>query len=97
MVVRPVEPTECASGPRPSPGCTVVEAEGPDRVRKGREAAYRFMTAVAGDLPGYEEATRMLFAGDWTAFDAAVEAWPEGVKEHVRMLADRTWRNGAED
>ena len=72
------------------------EAEGPDRVRKGREAAYRFMTAVAGDLPGYEEATRMLFAGDWTAFDAAVEAWPEGVREHVRMLAGRTWRNGAD-
>ena len=71
------------------------EAEGPDRVRKGREAAYRFMTAVSGDLPGYEEATRMLFAGDWTAFDAAVEAWPEGVREHVRMLAGRTWRNGA--
>lgn len=70
------------------------EAEGPDRVRKGREAAYRFMTAVAGDLPGYEEATRMLFAGDWTAFEAAVEAWPEGVREHVRMLAGRTWRNG---
>ncbi|MFC5344621.1 DUF2239 family protein [Brevundimonas staleyi] len=70
------------------------EAEGPDRVRKGREAAYRFMTAVAGDLPGYEEATRMLFAGDWTAFDAAVEGWPEGVREHVRMLAGRTWRNG---
>lgn len=70
------------------------EAEGPDRVRKGREAAYRFMTAVAGDLPGYEEATRMLFAGDWTAFDAAVEGWPEGVRAHVRMLAGRTWRNG---
>ena len=72
------------------------EAEGPDRVRKGREAAYRFMTAVAGDLPAYEEATRMLFAGDWTAFDAAVAGWPEGAREHARMLAGRTWRNGAE-
>lgn len=72
------------------------DAEGPDRVRKGREAAYRFMTAVAGDLPGYEEAVRMLFAGDWTAFDAAVEGWPEGVRGHVRMLAGRTWRNGVE-
>ena len=70
------------------------EAEGPDRVRKGREAAYRFMTAVAGDLPGYEEATRMLFSGDWTAFGGVVAGWPEGVREHVRMLAARTWRNG---
>ncbi len=72
------------------------EAEGPDRVRKGREAAYRFMTAVAGDLPECEEATRMLFAGDWTAFDGVVEGWPQGVRDHVRMLAGRTWRNGAE-
>ena len=71
------------------------EAEGPDRVRKGREAAYRFMTAVAGDLPGYEEATRMLFAGDWTAFDAAVEGWPAHVREAVRDMAEGAWRNGA--
>lgn len=56
------------------------EAEGPDRVRKGREAAYRFMTAVAGDLPGYEEATRMMFAGDAAGFEAAVAEWPEGVR-----------------
>ena len=33
-------------------------------VRAAQEAAYRFMTAVAGDLPGYEEANRALFAGD---------------------------------
>lgn len=62
------------------------EAEGPDRVRKGREAAYRFMTAVAGDLPGYEEATRRLFAGDAAGFDAAVEGWPEGVRGYAAGL-----------
>lgn len=68
--------------------------EGPDRARRAKEAAYRFMTAMAGDLPGYEEATRMLFAGDWTAFDAAVKAWPEGVREVARELAAGAWRNG---
>lgn len=70
------------------------EAEGPDRVRRAREATYRFMTATAGDLPNYEEATRMLFAGDWTAFDAAVAGWPEGVREVARMMAEGSWRNG---
>ena len=70
------------------------EAEGPDRVRQGREAAYRFMTAVAGDLPGYEEATRKLFAGDAAGFEAAVAGWPEGVREHVRMLSGLTWGDG---
>jgi len=71
------------------------EAQGPDRVRAAREATYRFMTAMAGDLPNYEEATRWLFAGDWTAFDAAVATWPEGVRETARTLAEGSWRNGA--
>ena len=70
------------------------EAEGPDRVRRSREAAYRFMTAVAGDQPDYEEATRMLFAGDWVAFDAAIEAWPSDVRDYARRLAEGGWRNG---
>ncbi len=70
------------------------EAEGPDRARRSKDATYRFMTALAGDLPGYEEATRMLFSGDWTAFDAAVEGWPKGVRETARGMAAGAWRNG---
>ena len=58
-------------------------SEGPDRVRKAREAAYRFMTAVAGDLPGYEDATRALFAGDTAGFAAATAEWPEDVRDHA--------------
>jgi len=69
--------------------------EGPERARRAKEATYRFITAMAGDRPGYEEATRMLFAGDWTAFDAAVAAWPEGVRETARKMAEGAWRNGA--
>lgn len=65
------------------------EAEGPDRVRTGREAAYRFMTALAGDLPGYEEATRRLFAGDAAGFEAAVAGWPEGVQKYAAALVRR--------
>ena len=68
--------------------------EGPERARRAKEATWRFMTAMAGDRPGYEEATRMLFAGDWTAFDAAVEGWPTDVRETARAMAARAWRNG---
>ncbi len=68
--------------------------EGPERARRAKEATYRFITAMAGDRPGYEEATRMLFAEDGTAFDAAVEGWPEGVRETARALAAGAWRNG---
>ena len=62
------------------------EAEGPDRARKARDAAYRFMTALAGDLPGYEDAVRALFAGDEKALERAVTGWPQGVREGVIAL-----------
>ena len=61
-------------------------AEGPDRARKARDAAYRFMTALAGDLPGYEDAVRALFAGDEKALERAVTGWPQGVREGVIAL-----------
>lgn len=69
-------------------------AEGPDRVRRSREAAYRFMTTVAGDLPAYEEATRMLFAGDWSEFERTIRDWPADVRDHALRLAEGGWRNG---
>ncbi|MGH9617257.1 MAG: DUF2239 family protein, partial [Acidobacteriaceae bacterium] len=36
--------------------------------RQAKEAAYRFLSSIAGDLRGFEEATRALFAGDWRGF-----------------------------
>jgi hypothetical protein len=62
------------------------EAEGPDRARKAKEAAYRFMTAMAGDRPAYEAAVRALFAADWPGFDAATAAWPADVREMAARL-----------
>lgn len=59
------------------------EAEGPDRVRKARDAAYRFMTALAGDLPGYEDAVRALFAGDEKGLERAVVGWPRDISSQV--------------
>jgi hypothetical protein len=58
-----------------------------ERVRRGREAAYRFMHAVAGDLPGFEEASRALFAGDAARLRALVAAWPRDVGDYVLALA----------
>jgi hypothetical protein len=40
-----------------------------DRVRCSQEVAYRFMSAMAGNLPGFEEATRALFAGNPKRFN----------------------------
>jgi hypothetical protein len=56
--------------------------------KAARDAAYRFMAAVAGDLPGYEEALRALFAGDREAFTARLADWPADVRSHAMALAD---------
>jgi hypothetical protein len=61
--------------------------EGRDRVRVARESAYRFMSAMAGNEPGFEEATRALFAGDRAKFEEHVRRWPADVREHAKKLA----------
>lgn len=61
--------------------------EGKDRARKAQEAAYRFMTSLAGNLPGFEEANRALFAGDGARFDGEVAAWPADVRDYAKQLA----------
>jgi hypothetical protein len=58
-----------------------------DRRRAATEAAYRFMSAVAGDLPGFEEANRALFAYDRRRFGEMVAGWPEDVRDHAVKLA----------
>jgi len=60
--------------------------ESRDRVRQSQEAAYRFISAMAGDHPGFEEATRALFAGNQERFDQLVETWPLDVRDHARKL-----------
>lgn len=67
-----------------------------DEQRQAREAAYKVMSALAGDAPGFEEASRALFAGKQPAFLACVPAWPADVREHVLQLAQRGW-SGSEE
>ncbi|SHL63164.1 DUF2239 family protein [Rhodanobacter sp. OK091] len=58
-----------------------------DRRRRAQERAYHFMSAMAGDMPGFEEATRVLFANDQPRFRELVATWPEGVRDHATALA----------
>lgn len=58
-----------------------------DRMRQAQERAYHFMSAMAGDLPGFEEAARALFAGDVSKCEACMADWPADVRKHVLWLA----------
>ncbi|MCB2193937.1 MAG: DUF2239 family protein [Deltaproteobacteria bacterium] len=58
-----------------------------EQVRQAQEAAYRFMSAMAGNLPGFEEATRALFAGDGSKFGQQTQDWPGDLRDFARKLA----------
>jgi hypothetical protein len=55
--------------------------------RAAQEAAYQFMLAMAGDLPGYEEATRALFADDRPGLERRIAHWPQDIRTHALHLA----------
>ena len=66
--------------------------EEPDRIRLGQEAAYRFMSAMAGNRPHFEEATRALFANDPRRFEKLIAEWPTDIRDHTANLAERAFR-----
>lgn len=62
-----------------------------DRIRQAKEAAYKFISAMAGNEAGFEEATRGLFAGDPIRFGEYSRGWPHDVREHALRLASRAF------
>jgi hypothetical protein len=58
-----------------------------DRIRIAREVAYRFISAMAGDLRNLEEASRALFAGEAARFYSLIAGWPEDIRDHAVKLA----------
>jgi hypothetical protein len=62
--------------------------------RERSESAYRFMSAMAGDRPGFEEAARALFAGDRQGIAAAISQWPPDIGDEVLRYFEGTSRQG---
>jgi hypothetical protein len=58
-----------------------------ERIRRAQDAACRFMTTMAGNRPGFEDALRALYAGDAKGFSTLTGDWPDDIREHAHMLA----------
>lgn len=58
--------------------------------REAQNAVYSAMSLLAGDLPGYEEASRALFAGDLAELTRSVGAWPTDVSRYLSELIERS-------
>lgn len=58
-----------------------------ERIRQSQAAADRFMAAMLGDQPGYEEASRALYAGDAASFGGLIAHWPSDLRDYAARLA----------
>jgi hypothetical protein len=64
-----------------------------EQMRKGRsqrecrDAAYRFLSVMAGDLPHFEDAVRELYKGNEDGYNHLARDWPPAVRDHGRALA----------
>ena len=63
--------------------------------REAQERAYKFMSAMAGNLPNFEEAARALFAKDRPRFEALTAEWPADIRDYAYGLADGAFASSA--
>jgi len=67
-----------------------------ERARQAIESVDRFMRVMAGDEPGYEEASRAFYRGDRERFGALIAVWPADVSAHLQQLAAIAWDERAD-
>jgi hypothetical protein len=58
-----------------------------DRRRAAHDAAYHFMSAMAGNRGNFEQASRALFAHDRRRLAREIAGWPSDIRDHVVKLA----------
>ncbi len=69
---------------------------GSERAKNQRGALSQILSALAGNLPGYEEACRALFAGEDQRFALAIASWPEDIRLYALQHASEASRVAAE-
>jgi hypothetical protein len=61
---------------------------GEDRARLATNSASKFMWAMTGDFPGFEEASRALFARNRERFEELIRDWPGDIRAHLQRLVE---------
>lgn len=60
-----------------------------DAARQALDAAHHFLWDMAGNLPGFEEVSRALFAGRFASIPPLVAAWPRDVRDQAQRMVER--------
>lgn len=58
-----------------------------DKTKIAQEATYKFLSALAGNLPNFEEVIRYLYRKDKKKFQDLMKEWPQDVAEHASKMA----------
>ena len=61
---------------------------GKERARLATAAAGRILSAMAGNLPGYEEASRALYAGNRAHFEELIRDWPRDIRAYIQRRVE---------
>lgn len=56
-----------------------------DQLRQRIAAAYSFMSAIAGDFPFFEEASRALFAHEFVKLKKYSSNWPKAIQDELML------------
>ena len=65
---------------------------GKERARLATEAAGRILSAMAGNLPGYEEASRALYAANRARFEDLIRDWPHDIRAYIQQRVEDAFR-----
>jgi hypothetical protein len=65
-----------------------------DQIRFAQDSTYQFMRVLAGDLIGYEEALRSLYAKEKDRFLDLIEVWPKDIRSHIKILVEPVFFSG---
>ncbi|MBZ5620989.1 MAG: DUF2239 family protein [Acidobacteriia bacterium] len=68
---------------------------GKQRRLRAVDAASRFMSAMAGNLPYYEEATRALYTANRPRLEELILDWPPDIRMHVQRLVEVAFQQEA--
>lgn len=63
-----------------------IKSTSPDKVKIAQERAYKFLSAIGGNLPNFDEATRYLYRKDKEKFQELTSSWPKGIVKHSMAL-----------
>lgn len=62
-----------------------------DKIKQAQEVTYKFLSAIAGDLPHFEDVIRFLYRKDKKKFENLMSDWPKDIVKYSTALANQAF------